>query len=188
MSTRRKYEVITMILSEIRDTLEYLQDKEIDEFLKRILSSKRIFVAAGGRSGILIRAFAMRLIHMGFTAYVVGETITPSIRADDLLVVMSGSGETQSSYLILDNAKRAGAYTYLITAHQTSRMWQVAQGKIRIPGPTKLSLLDKERSEQFIGSLFEQASFIFLESIIQELRTKTKMDSEGIMKRHANLE
>lgn len=181
-------DTIVMILSEIKDTLLTLTEKEVDQFVEKILSSKRVFVAGLGRSGILVRAFAMRLMQMGFTTYVVGETTTPSIGAGDLLVVISGSGETQHSYFILNDAKEARAYTYLITAHQASRIWDIAQGKIRIPGPTKLSSLNKVENEQFIGSLFEQGAFIFLESVIHQLRTKIKMNSEEIMIRHTNLE
>ena len=177
-----------MILSEIRDTLLVLTEEEVDQFIEKILSSKRIFVAGAGRSGILVQAFAMRLMQMGFTTYVVGETTTPSIGIGDLLVMISGSGETQHSYFILKDARKAGAYTYLITAHQASRMWNIAQGKIKISGPTKLSSLNKGKSEQFLGSLFEQGAFIFLESVIHQLRTKLKMNPEKIMIRHTNLE
>lgn len=177
-----------MILSEIGDTVSCLAEEDINQFMEKILSSKRIFVAGTGRSDILGRVFAMKLMQMDFTVYVVGETTTPSIEAEDLLVIISGSGETEHSYLILKNAKRVGAYTYLITAHQVSRMWKITQGKIRIPGPRKLSSLDNKKSQQFIGSLFGQGAFIFLESVIHKLRTKIKMDSEDIMVRHANLE
>lgn len=181
-------EVITMIILEIGDTLSFLAEEDVNQFIKKILSSKRIFIAGAGRSGVFVRAFAMRLMQMDFTVYVVGETTTPSIEAEDLLVIISGSGETEHSCFILKNAKKVGAYTYLITAHQVSPMWKIAQGKIRIPGPTKLSSLNKGKSQQFIGSLFEQGAFIFLESVIHKLRTKIKMNSEEIMIRHANLE
>ena len=38
----------------------------------------------------------MRLMHLGFNVYVVGETVTPAVETDDLLIVISGSGETKS--------------------------------------------------------------------------------------------
>ena len=181
-------EIIIIILSEIQSILFTLCEQEIDRFAKRILCAKRIFVSGAGRSGILVRAFAMRLMQMGFTTYVVGETITPAVVEDDLLVMISGSGETQSSYFILKEAKKAGAYTYLITARSASSMGKIAQEKIVIPGPTKLSFFNKEKSKQFLGSLFEQGTFIFLESIIQQVGAKKKMSSKNIMLRHANLE
>jgi len=181
-------EIIAMVLSEIQDILSILCEQEIDRFAKKILFAKRIFVSGVGRSGILGRTFAMRLMQMGFTTYVVGETITPAVGEDDLLVMISGSGETQSSCFVLKEAKKMKAYTYLITAQSASSMGKIAQGKIIIPGPTKLSSCNKIKSKQFLGSLFEQGTFIFLESIIQEVGTKKKMSSKNIMLRHANLE
>jgi D-arabinose 5-phosphate isomerase GutQ len=41
------------------------------------------------------RAFAMRLMHLGATSFVVGETITPSIQENDVFVAISGSGKTE---------------------------------------------------------------------------------------------
>ena len=38
----------------------------------------------------------MRLMHMGFDTYVVGEVVTPSITDKDVLLIGSGSGSTSS--------------------------------------------------------------------------------------------
>ncbi|MFQ5834746.1 MAG: 6-phospho-3-hexuloisomerase [bacterium] len=181
-------EIIAKNLAEIGKALALIKEEETDQFIKRIFSSKRVFVAGAGRSGILIRAFATRLMQMGFSTYVVGETITPAIGEDDLLVLMSGSGETEYSYHVSKAAQGAGAHVYLITAHKGSRMWKMAQGKIKIPGPTKLSSLEKHRSRQVLGSLFEQGAFIFLECVVDEISKEIKMHPEDIMVRHTNLE
>ena len=58
-----------------------------------------------GRSGLVAKAFAMRLMHLGFTAYVVGETITPAMRPKDLLVIFSGSGRTKTIADIAETAR-----------------------------------------------------------------------------------
>jgi len=180
--------IIAKNLSEIGDALVLVKEEEVNQLIKKIFSSRKIFVAGAGRSGILIRAFAMRLMQLGFSTYVVGETTTPAIGSEDLLILMSGSGETQYSYYILKNALKAGAYVYLVTAHEGSRMWKIAQGKIKIPGPTKLSPLEKHRSSQVLGSLFEQGAFILLECVIDKISKEIKMRPEDIMLRHANLE
>ncbi|RLE12102.1 6-phospho-3-hexuloisomerase [Candidatus Aerophobetes bacterium] len=178
---------IKRILSEINRVLSSLSEDDAAGFIQMILSSKRVFVGGAGRSGIVIRAFAMRLMQLGFTAYVVGETTTPAIRAGDLLVIISGSGETRCSHDILMTAKKAGAYTYLITANESSPMGKLADGKIAISGPTKLSP-GKIESKQVAGSLFEQGAFIFLEGVISAIVKKLKISAEDIMLRHANLE
>jgi len=181
-------EIIARNLSEIENALTLIKEEEIDEFIKKVFSARRIFVAGAGRSGILIKAFAMRLMQMGFRTYVVGETTTPAIKLEDLLILMSGSGQTRYSYYILESALKVGAYTYLITAHKNSKMWRIAQGRIKIPGPTKLCSLKKNKSSQLLGSLFEQGAFILLECIIERIAREIKLRPDDIMLRHANLE
>ncbi|HHF98834.1 MAG TPA: 6-phospho-3-hexuloisomerase [Candidatus Aerophobetes bacterium] len=182
-------EIAANILSEIRNAINIVNEKEVDKFVNKIFSSKRIFVAGAGRSGILIKAFAMRLMQMGFETYVVGETTTPAIREDDLLVLISGSGETEYSYHILKTARKVGACSYLITARRDSRMGKIACGKIVIPGPTKVSPQKRDENvAQVLGSLFEQAAFILLECILEKIARRINIQHEDILIRHANLE
>lgn len=178
---------IKKILSEVENLLSLLTEDEINQFIQKILSSKRIFVAGAGRSGIIAKAFAMRLMQLGLTTYVVGETITPPIKENDLLIIVSGSGKTQYSQNILKIAGEKGAYTYLLTGRKTSPMGKLAHRKILLPAPTKFSS-GKIKSEQVAGSLFEQGAFIFLECIVNLILKKLKMQSKDIMLRHTNLE
>ncbi|MGJ5708513.1 6-phospho-3-hexuloisomerase, partial [Staphylococcus equorum] len=41
---------------------------------------------------------------------------------------------------------------------------------------------------QPLGSLFEQASQVFLDSIVLDLMTELKVDEEAMQQNHANLE
>jgi hexulose-6-phosphate isomerase (EC 5.-.-.-) len=89
-------------------------DKEsVTRFLKILTSAlankRKILVVGAGRSGLVGKAFAMRLMHLGFNVYVVGETITPSISEGDVLVAVSGSGSTQIVLSVASAAKRAKA-------------------------------------------------------------------------------
>ncbi|MCP6043014.1 SIS domain-containing protein, partial [Klebsiella pneumoniae] len=74
-----------------------------------ILRAKKIFVAGGGRSGFMAKAFVMRMMHVGLDVYVVGETVTPNLEVDDIFIVGSGSGETQSLAAMTKKAKSIGA-------------------------------------------------------------------------------
>ena len=93
------------IISELDRTLKAVSPQEVERLADLVLAAKRIFVAGAGRSGFVAQAFAMRLMHLGFTAYVVGETVTPAIKPDDLLVIGSGSGATTTLVAIADKAK-----------------------------------------------------------------------------------
>jgi 6-phospho-3-hexuloisomerase len=52
----------------------------------------------------MVKAFAMCLMQMGIDAYVVGETVTPNLEKEDLLIIGSGSGETKSLVPVADPA------------------------------------------------------------------------------------
>ena len=84
------------ILKELESTLSHISPEEAEQLADSILRSKKIFAVGAGRTGFMIKAFTMRLMHMGFGAYVVGETVTPNIEKGDLLLIGSGSGETDS--------------------------------------------------------------------------------------------
>ena len=68
----------------------------------------------------------MRLMHMGKQVYVVGEIVTPSIQQGDLLLIVSGSGETESLVAMAKKAKRLGATiaTVTIFRKRPSERWQ----------------------------------------------------------------
>ena len=148
-----------------------------------------ILVAGAGRSGFAVKAFAMRLMHMGFVAYVVGETVTPNLEADDLFVVGSGSGETGSLVNMAGQAKKIGAAVAVITIRPESSVGSIADVVIRIPAPTPKAEVDAGlTSIQPMGSLFEQSLLLFLDAVILRLMEKQGNSSDTMFARHANLE
>ena len=86
--------ILKSILQELTENEKRVSQDEMEKFADAILKADRIFVAGAGRSGFVARAFANRLMHMGLTVFFVGEPTTPAIKASDLLVIGSGSGET----------------------------------------------------------------------------------------------
>ncbi|HNJ80055.1 MAG TPA: SIS domain-containing protein, partial [Methanoregulaceae archaeon] len=107
-------DMMRLMASKIRDTAASLSDSETEAFLSAIQSAERIYVMGAGRSGLVAKAFAMRLMHLGFISFVVGETITPAMRQKDLLVIFSGSGRTKTIADIADTAKEIGGRISLI--------------------------------------------------------------------------
>ena len=99
----RRYMV--QMAESIRKTADMLRKIETSIFFDRMLNAKRVYVAGAGRSGIIARAFALRLLHLGYDVYVVGETITPALKPGDMLVVFSGSGETHSIASICETVR-----------------------------------------------------------------------------------
>ena len=118
-----------------------------------ISRANKIFVAGGGRSGFMAKAFVMRMMHVGLDAYVVGETVTPSLEADDIFIVGSGSGETQSLAAMTKKAKRIGALVVAVTINPQSTIGKLADVNIEIPAQAKAEG-NSGKSIQPMGSLF----------------------------------
>ena len=98
-----------------------LDQHQMEVFFQAMLSAKRVYVAGAGRSGFIAKAFGLRLMHLGYNTYVVGETITPAFLSGDTLVMFSGSGETHSMVSICETAKELGGKVCLITASPDSK-------------------------------------------------------------------
>jgi len=177
------------VIRELERTLSMIAPEQVEQLVERIIAAKKILVAGAGRSGLCVRAFAMRLMHMGFDAYVVGETVTPNFEAADLLLIGSGSGETGSLVQMARKARDIGGHIALVTIFPQSTIGQLADIAVRIPAPSPKVSADAEwTSIQPMGSLFEQSLFIFLDLVILRLMQRTALDSAGMFKRHANLE
>ena len=186
--TVRIREMITTILEENRFLLQRLDDKAAQDFIRKILDARSIFFSAQGRAGFILRCFCMRLMHLGFTVYFCGETITPAITRDDLLIVLSGSGETPSTLESVKSAKKYHAKTYGILGNMGSRIASVVDASIHLPGTTKLCRKDEPQSMQMAGSLFEQSAFLFLEAIVLEIYQKRKKSVGSVSSRHTVIE
>jgi len=177
------------IVQELEQTLSNIANDQADALTNAILASKKIFVAGVGRSGFMVKAFAMRLMHIGFETYVVGETNTPSLSAEDLLIIASGSGATGSLIGMAQKAKVIGAKIGLVTIDHQSPIARVADMILTIPAPSpKIEKDTGFTSVQPMGSLFEQSLLLTLEAIIIMLMERCAKTSEVMFARHANLE
>lgn len=187
MMTMQTY--LTQILAELQTTLPQVSTESSDRLIEAIMEADKIFVSGAGRSGLVLKAFAMRLMHLGFQVHVVGETTAPSITPNDLLLIGSGSGTTNTLVVIANEARRVGAKVALITSRAESSLGQVADIVLTIPASTpKVANPIYPQSIQPMGSLFEQAMLLTLDALVLRLMAKTNRDSEAMFMRHANLE
>ena len=127
---------IKAILDNIVRAEEYLDEDTVNQFEEIIMESKNIFVTGAGRSGLAAKAFAMRLMHLGLSAYVVGETISPAIHDDDCIIAISGSGETNTIVSAASIAKNRGSKVLAVTSYPDSSLGQLADGYILFKGRT----------------------------------------------------
>ena len=182
--------IMDTILSEMKAVLININLDEISPFAQALKEAKRIYVYGEGRSGFMAKAFAMRMMHAGFTVYVVGETITPSIEQGDLLVAISGSGETDSIYQFASKAKKIGAEVILVTTDKESKIAKISDSVLVIPAATKYRKPGEPSTIQPLGNQFDQAVHLVLDGIIISLLQEgNEQDlNEEMRKRHTNLE
>ncbi|WP_405081177.1 6-phospho-3-hexuloisomerase [Paenibacillus chitinolyticus] len=182
----------TQYLAEIREelhrTAEAVASREAEELADAILNGGKIFAAGAGRSGLMMKAFAMRMMHLGFDAYVVGETVTPNLTKDDVFIVGSGSGETKSLVSMAEKAKNLGAAVAAITIFPESALGRLSDIAVKLPGSPKDKSDNPYPTIQPMGSLFEQTLLLFCDAIILRLMEKKGYTSETMFGRHANLE
>ena len=189
---------IKAILDNIKSAEDYLDEEAIEKFEDIIISSKNIFVTGAGRSGLAAKAFAMRLMHLGLSAYVVGETISPAIYADDCIIAISGSGETNTIVSAVKIAKNRGSKVLALTSYPDSTLGQLADSYILVKGRTKKEVDDENYMKRQIhgnytsltplGTAFELTTLVFLDAIVSELMEKMEQTESDLKARHTVLE
>jgi 6-phospho-3-hexuloisomerase len=179
--------IITTVADEISAVLSQVREEEAIHLSEQLKKANRIFVYGEGRSGLMGKAFAMRLMHGGFPVYVIGETITPSMDKGDLLIAISGSGSTGAIVQFASKAKEIGARVFLVTTNRESKLASISDGILRIPAATKYRRQNEPETIQPLGNQFDQSVHLVLDAII--IGTLEPEDTnETMVKRHANIE
>ncbi len=189
---------IGAILDNIESAVDFLDEEAIDEFENIIINAENVFVTGAGRSGLAAKAFAMRLMHLGLSAYVVGETISPAINKEDCIVAVSGSGETNTIVSAAKIAKNRGSKVLAVTSYPESTLGQLADGYLLVKGRTKQEVDDENYMKRQIhgnytsltplGTAFELTTLVFLDAIVSELMEKMEQTESDLKARHTVLE
>ena len=199
MPPTRVEDMMRLMASRIRAIANRLSPDEIDRFIQEILQARRIYVMGAGRSGLVAKAFAMRLMHLGLISFVVGETITPALKKDDVLVIFSGSGSTKTIADIAETTKDIGGRIALITANPGSRIAQIADAVVIIESQRDTvsddtaefeirQMMGEHKSFAPLGTLFETAAMIFGDAVISRLMEITRTEEAALKDRHTNIE
>ena len=138
---------------------------------------ERLFVMGRGRSGLVGEAFAMRARHLNFHAHVIGESTTPAVRLDDLVIVISGSGVTSTNVALCRTITKIGAKIIAITSNINSPLARLADIVIELPGREDVEAIEDYDKRRLtgepplapLGTFFEINALTFLDSLICEL-------------------
>ncbi|GCF95007.1 6-phospho 3-hexuloisomerase [Enterococcus florum] len=177
---------IDAIMTEINQVMKLIDEKQLEEAMPLFQKNKRIFVIGAGRSGFQAKGFAMRLMHIGYTDYVMGETITPSIQKGDTWVAISGSGTTKSIVADTEAAKKIGLDIVVLTSDPESPLAKMADQVIIVPGATKTGA--GVQSIQLLSTLFDQTVHITLDTLTLKLAKRDDTSNEAALHAHVNVE
>ena len=199
MESHRVQEMMKLMASKIRSTANSISDEDAEKFIRELLNAKRVYVVGAGRSGLVAKAFAMRLMHLGLHAYVVGETITPALNRGDVMVIFSGSGRTKTVADLAETARDIGGRICLITSNADSRIGKIADCIVIIEHHRDAvaddaqefeirQMMGDHKSFAPLGTLFETASMVFADAVVSRMMEITKTDESALKDRHTNIE
>ena len=187
------------ILAGERKAIRDLDPVQIEIFINLLLETrdKKIIVVGVGRSGFVGRAFALRLMNLGFHVYFLGETITPAAGKNDIFISISGSGTTKIVLTASTTAKEIGMTVVAVTSHQESPLAKLADHIIEVRGRTKLAqqndylarqLLGEREPLSPLGTMFENNCMLFLDCLIVELMHRLGKTEDELRDMHATIE
>lgn len=170
------------VLKDLEKVLAAVPEEETDRLLEAIVRAPRVFIYGLGRSGLMARACAMRLVHMGREATIVGGTTTPAICTDDLLVVCSRTGRSPILQHAVNLAHSENASAAVVVGLPDAPLLSDADLVVRLP----VELAEREQFQP-MGSLFEQALLLYLDGLVVSLMDRLGISAEQMERVHFNL-
>lgn len=175
-------------IRELSEVFERIGDKDVEPLLKAIENHQRIFTLGAGREGLGVRAFTMRLMHLGKEAHWAWDDTTPGIVPGDLFICTCGSADVGHENYMCEQAKKAGATLLLITASGEGVLTKIADIVVMVPAAAYRASGDFVRSSQLMGNLFEQTILVYFDMIVMALRERLQIKPEEMVARHRNIE
>ncbi|WP_122632633.1 SIS domain-containing protein [Escherichia coli] len=161
---------ITEIINELTFVKDSIREDDCTKLIDAIQQSQRVFCYGLGRAGFSMKAFTMRLMHMGKEVYFLTETITPNFGPGDLFIVSSASGETAQLVALAKKARQFGGAVAVLTTNRQNQKDSVF------------------RSAQPMASLYEQALLVIADALVMKMAAESGAPESELFKRHANLE
>jgi len=188
---------LSAALAPVARVLARVKVGEVASFEKTLLGARRVFVTGIGRTGLMARGFAMRLMHLGRRVYHVGDVITPAIRRGDLLVICSRTGRSPVLVHYVRIAKRVGARVAVVTAERTGAVTRLADVVLLIPSESaaagKRAPGAKRRARlpdgaPPLGSVFEQSLLLVLDQVVVHLMETLGLTADDLRRIHTTFE
>ena len=179
-------------LAELGAVAERVDEAAVEAACARILAARRVMLYGCGREGLMMRALAMRLYHLGIDVSMQGDLTAPPLGVGDLFFAACGPGELSTVTALARVARGAGAGVMMVTAEVAGATLALADQVLGIPAQTMASDLEARDiggdSVLPMGSLFEGAMFLVFEIMVLRLRELKGEAAEEMRARHTNME
>ncbi|OPY31273.1 MAG: 3-hexulose-6-phosphate isomerase [Methanomassiliicoccales archaeon PtaU1.Bin124] len=175
-------ETSAFLLAEVKCAIEKVDDSKVEDIVESITKAKKIFIYGVGRSGLVGQSFAVRLVQMGMDVHFIGDMTTPIVESEDLVIIISNTGETMSAVQTANIVGRIGAKVVVVTSRAHSKLGQAADIILEITPPRND---EKRRQNAPLGTIFELGTAIMLDSLVAVLMQKLGQTEASLRKRHA---
>lgn len=172
------------ILEEITGVCDQVKEEQVNDCLDQLNKEHAIFVDGEGRSGLVIRCFAMRLVHLGYRAYVISESTTPAMKKGDVFIGVSGSGSTSTITMHMEKAKAKGCNIIGISAKTDSVLAGMSDHMLLIPGAVKGDQGEQRASIQLLSSLFDQSLHVIMDMMALMLSQRDHISNKEATGHH----
>jgi len=176
------------VAAELAAVLARVDEDQFVAAADLIDEAKRVFVLGVGREGLAGRAFAMRLMHIGFEVHWGWDDTTPAVTPGDVLVLVNGSGRIGHLDYVFRLAMAAGAQSLVVTADPNAPTPRAANATLVVPATVYRGEGDLVPSIQPMGSLFEQATGVVFDLLVLELVERRGLAFTDLAARHRNFE
>lgn len=176
------------ILTELGEVFKRVDYNDVENLMKMINDSNRIFLMGVGREGLATRGFAMRLMHYGKEVHWCWDDTTPAVEKDDLFIFTSGSGEIGHIHYVVNEIKQTGAKIALVTGVPDRKTAELADFVLWVPASVYKGKDNVVPSIQPMGNLFEQSLFILFDMIIMSIVDSSETSFKEMSNRHRNFE
>nr|WP_122011819.1 hypothetical protein [Maliibacterium massiliense] len=199
-------DVRKQIIEELKHSVLSVKEAELDTLCDYILQAPKVIVYSRGRVGLAMKAFAMRLNHLGLCGRFLGDITTPAIGKGDLLLVGTSLGFPSSFERFMDIAHYNGASVIGFTSNPEGPLWQKAEATVNIPAraftshpeefegreitdPAEVRAVELLHmpSVQPMCSTFEQALLLVLDYTVLKLQQRLGQSEQQLRDRHANI-
>ena len=179
--------MLKQAIAELGVVAQAVDAAQIETACQAIAGAGGVMLYGCGREGVMLRAFAMRLHHLGLRVCLQGDMTAFPVGVGDLFLCAAGPGDLPTVDALVGVARAAGARVLMVTAEPLRAGPARADHLLVIPAQTMANDV-AGASVLPMGSIFEGALFVVCEVMVLRLAEMLEQDMAMMRARHTNME